>query len=48
MRQKRAEALVQIGKVKGCDWVAEKVKPEAEGGERSPVVRAILNKVGKQ
>ncbi|KAF2109064.1 major component of the proteasome [Lophiotrema nucula] len=47
MRAKRAEALVVIGKVKSCGWVGEKVKPEAEGTERSATVRAILAKVGK-
>lgn len=47
MRMKRAEALVVIAKVTGCEWVSEKVKPEVEGGERSPVVRGVLAKVGK-
>lgn len=47
IRMKRAEALVAIGKVKGCDWVVEKVKPEVGGAERSAVVRAILAKVGR-
>jgi proteasome component ECM29 len=47
MRMKRAEALVVIGKVKGCEWVVEKVRSEVEGGERSAVVRGVLGKVGK-
>lgn len=47
MRSKRAEALVVIARVNGCSWVADKVKPEADGAERSPVVRGILAKVGK-
>jgi proteasome component ECM29 len=48
MRVKRAEALVAVGKLKGCGWVAEKVKPEVEGGERSALVRGVLAKVGKE
>ena len=48
MRLKRAEALVAVTKVKGCEWVVEKVKPEVEGGERSAVVRGVLSKVGKE
>ncbi|KAL5384824.1 hypothetical protein PMIN06_010167 [Paraphaeosphaeria minitans] len=48
MRMKRAEALVAIAKVGGCGWIVDKVKPEVEGGERSPVVRGVLAKVGKE
>jgi proteasome component ECM29 len=48
MRMKRAEALVVVGKASGSGWVAEKVKAEVDGGERSPVVRAVLAKIGKQ
>jgi proteasome component ECM29 len=49
MRQKRAEALVAIGKVKELSvWVAERAKVEAEGGERSAGVRAVLAKAGKK
>lgn len=44
---KRADALVQVAKVKSCDWVIDKVKPEIEGAERSAVVRGSLGKVGK-
>ena len=47
MRMKRAEALVAVGKIKGCEWVAEKVRPEIEGTERSPAVKGILAKIGK-
>lgn len=47
MRMKRAEALVAVGKVKECEWVVEKVRPEFEGGERSAFVRGVLGKVGK-
>ncbi|KAF1965015.1 ARM repeat-containing protein [Bimuria novae-zelandiae CBS 107.79] len=47
MRMKRAEALVVIAKMGGCEWVVEKVRPEAEGGERSSGVRGVLAKVGK-
>jgi proteasome component ECM29 len=48
MRMKRAEALVVIAKVQSCKWVVERVRPEIEGGERSPVVRGVLGKVGKE
>ena len=48
MRVKRAEALVTIAKVKGCTWIADKVRPEVEGVESSPVVRGVLAKVGKE
>jgi proteasome component ECM29 len=48
MRLKRAEALVAVGKVQGCEWVAEKARPEAEGTERSVAVREILAKIGKE
>jgi proteasome component ECM29 len=47
MRTKRAETLVVASKIGGCEWISEKVKPEVEGGERSPVVRGVLAKVGK-
>ncbi|KAJ4344658.1 proteasome component M29 [Didymosphaeria variabile] len=48
MRVKRAEALIVVAKVGGCRWVADKVKPEVDGGERSAVVRGVLAKVGKE
>lgn len=48
MRMKRADALVAVGKSKDCGWVAEKVRPEVEGGERSAFVRGVLAKVGKR
>jgi proteasome component ECM29 len=48
MRLKRAEALTAVGSASGCGWIAEKVKAEVDGGERSPVVRAVLAKVGKE
>lgn len=48
MRMKRADALVAVGKVKGFQWIAEKVKPEVEGSERSAGVRAVLAKAGKE
>jgi len=48
MRMKRAEALVAVSKVSGCEWVVERVRVEVEGGERSPVVRAVLAKAGKE
>lgn len=47
MRVKRAEAISVVAGAKGCGWVVEKVRPEVEGGERSPVVRGMLAKVGK-
>lgn len=47
MRMKRAEALVSLSKLGGCEWVVEKVNPEVEGGERSIVVRGVLSKIGK-
>ncbi|KAF2749465.1 ARM repeat-containing protein [Sporormia fimetaria CBS 119925] len=48
MRMKRGEALVKVSKCVGCEWVVERVKPEVEGGERSPVVRGVLGKIEKQ
>lgn len=48
MRMKRAEALVEIGKVKSCVWIVEKVRAEVEGGERSALVRGVLGKIGKE
>jgi proteasome component ECM29 len=48
MRQKRAEALVALAKIKGTEWVVERIRPEIEGGERSPQVRGTLEKVGKK
>ena len=47
MRMKRAEALVAVGRVRGCEWILEKIKPEVDGGERSALVRNMLAKVGK-
>jgi proteasome component ECM29 len=47
MRVKRAEALVVVARVKGCEWVGESVEKEVDG-ERSPVVRGVLAKVGKE
>lgn len=43
MRLKRAEALVAIGKIKGCEWVGERVTEEMNG-ERSAVVKGVLAK----
>jgi proteasome component ECM29 len=48
MRMKRAEALVTVGQVNECGWIVEKVRPEAEGAERSAFVRGVLGKVGKK
>lgn len=51
MRMKRAEAMVEIAKLGGVEkwtWLVEKVRPEAEGGERSVGVRGVLGKVGKE
>lgn len=48
MRMKRAEALVVIANVQSCRWVVERLGAEVEGGERSPVVRGVLTKVGKE
>lgn len=47
MRTKRAEALVSLSKLEGCEWVSDRVKPEVDGGERSAVVRGLLSKIGK-
>jgi proteasome component ECM29 len=48
MRVKRAEALIKVAKVDSCKWIVDSVKPQVEGAERSPVVRGILAKVGKE
>jgi proteasome component ECM29 len=46
MRLKRAEALVAVGGVRGCEWVTEKVRPEIGSTERSAAVKKVLAKIG--
>jgi proteasome component ECM29 len=48
MRLKRAEALVAVARIHGCEWVAEKARPEMEGTERSAAVKGILAQIGNK
>lgn len=48
MRMKRAEALVEVARVRDCAWVVERVGGEVERRERSAVVRGVLGRVGKE